>query len=605
MEWRTRRSRGVGVLTAAVLLGGLLGPVAGAQTPTPVEEKVVFTLGDDNDIDSMNPFVGVEAPAYFMYSMTYDLLVNFALDDLSPAPGLAESWGVSDDGLTWTFHIRDGVTWHDGEPFTARDVEYTYNRVLEERQGCCIDYIRQAESVEAVDDSTVVIRARRPTLQFLTAYVYILPEHIWSDISKEEAKTFENFPNPVGTGPFHVVEWEKGQFFRMEANPDYWAGAPHLDEVIYRVFQNEDALAQALRSGEVDFIDTLGAAIFDSLVGQPNIGTNEAGIPSLEEIGFNSGADEVYGDESDGHPALKDARVRQAIHHAIDKQTIIERVLRGHGTLGTTIVPPVTPVYHYEPTPEELIEFNLEEANRILDEAGYADTDGDGVREMPGGGRPLRLRYFVRSEENTTVTTSEFVTEWLADIGIATEVRAVGDTRLTNLIFDGKYDMFHWGWFPDPDPDFILSVLTCGQRPPEGIWSDSFYCNEEYDRLYDEQQTAIDIEERAEIVKEMQRIAYLDSPYVLLFYDRSLQAYRSDRWEGFQLQPNPGGDLLAAFGPFSFISIRPKSAAGGEPAGDAGGGGLPVAVWIVLGVLLAAALAWMLVRRRTGVEERE
>jgi len=604
------KGRGLAALTATALLAGLFVPGAGAQTPAPTEaedEKITFVYGDDNDIDSMNPWVGVEAPAYLMYALNYDLLVNFALDDLSPAPGLAESWEVSDDGLTWTFDIREGVTWHDGEPFTAHDVAFTYNRILEERQGCCIDYIRQAETVEAVDDTTLVITARRPTLQFLTAYVYILPEHIWSDISKEEARTYENYPNPVGTGAFQVVEWEEGQFFRMEANPDYWAGAPQIDEVIYRIYQNEDALAQALLAGEVDFADTLGAGIFDSLEGQENIGTNEAAIPSFEEIGFNAGADEMY-PNSDGHPALKDVIVRRAIAHAIDKETIIDRVLLGHGTVGTTIVPQVTEFYHYEPTDEELIPFDIDEANRLLDDAGYEDTDDDGVREMPGGGQPLHFRYFVRNEEQTTVTTSEFVTDWLEQIGISTEVRGMSDTRLTNVIYDGDYDMFHWGWFPDADPDFILSVMTCGQRPPDGVWSDSFYCNDEYDRMYEEQQTTIDLDARAEVVKEMQRIVYEDAPYVVLFYDQSLQAYREDRWTGFRIQPDPGGDLLAAYGPFSFINIRPKTAeeGGTGQTGTSSDAGIPTGVWLgAIGAVLAAAIVWLLLRRRGSLEERE
>ena len=606
MRRTKRRGRLVAAVTGAALLAGLFVPGAGAQTPAE-EERIVFTLGDDNDIDSMNPWVGVEAPAYLMYALNYDLLVNFSLEDLSPAPGLAESWEVSDDGLTWTFDIREGVTWHDGEPFTAHDVAYTFNRILEERQGCCIDYIRQAETVEATDDTTLVIQARRPTVQFLTAYVYILPEHIWSELDEEEVKTFENYPNPVGTGAFQVVEWEEGQFFRMEANPDYWGGAPNVDEVIYRIYQNEDALAQALLAGEIDFADTLGAGVFDSLVGQENIATNEASIPSFEEIGFNAGADENY-PNSDGHPALKDVTVRRAIAHAIDKQTIVDRILLGHGTIGSTIVPPVTDFYHYEPTPEETIPFDIAEANRLLDEAGYEDTDGDGVREMPGGGEPLHFRYFVRNEENSTVTTSEFVTDWLSQIGISTDVRGMSDTRLTNVIYDGNYDMFHWGWFPDADPDFILSVMTCGQRPPDGVWSDSFYCNDEYDAMYEEQQTTLDLEQRAEIVKEMQRIVYEDAPYVVLFYDRNLQAYREDRWTGFIQQPAENGDLLAAYGPYSYISIRPKGAeeGGTGETGTTSSTGVPTAVWLGgIGLVLAAIVVWLLLRRRAGVEERE
>jgi peptide/nickel transport system substrate-binding protein len=595
-------------LIAAFLAGLLISLVGGpavAQDSGAEEgnDRVVFRYGDDNDIDSMNPFVGVEAPAFFMYATNYDLLVNFGLEDFSPAPGLAESWEVSDDGLTWTFHFQEGMTWSDGEPLTATDTAYTFTRVIEEKQGCCIDYLRLVESAEAPDDQTLVLTTKKPTTSVLSIYIYTVPEHIFSDLSKEELKTFENFP-PVSSGPFHVTEWERGQFFSMEANPDYWAGAPHVDEIIYRIFNNEDALVQALKAGEIDFADTLNATLFDSLQGEENITTNEALIPSFEEIGFNVGADETQ-KEADGHPALEDVDVRQAIAHAIDKETLVDRILRGHGEVGTTIVPSSIGFYHYEPTEEEIFEFDPDAANQILEDAGYEDTDGDGVREMPDGGRPLDFRYYVRSEENSTVKASEFIKEWLADIGIATDVKPLTDTKLTDVIYEGKYDMFHWGWFPDPDPDFILSVMSCGQRPPQGIWSDSFYCNEEYDQMYLEQKSILDLDERAEVIKEMQRIVYEASPYVVLYYDTSLQAYRSDRWTGFRPQPDPGGDLLASYGPLSFISIRPLSEEESQAAARGSSSGIPAGVWIGIAVVVVAAVGFFVfVRARGGSEDR-
>jgi peptide/nickel transport system substrate-binding protein len=602
-------SRIARIAAATVLLALILTGTATAQTEEPSEpgssdDKVVFTYGDDNDLDSMNPAVGLEAPAYFMYATNYDLLVNFSLEDFSPSPGLAESWETSEDGLTWTFNIREGMKWSDGEDITADDVAFTYERTLNDPIGNWKSYLKLVEDINVVDDYTLEITTKKPTTSLLTAYVYILPEHIFKDIDAKELKTFENYPNPVTSGAFRVVEWKKGQFFRMEANPDYWAGAPKIDEVVYRVFNNEDALVQGLKSGEVDFADTLGADLYDSLEGTENIGTNEAQIPSFEEIGFNSGADEQYKD-SDGHPALKDAEVRRAINMAIDRETLVERVLKGHGTVGTTIVPPAMAFYHYEPTEDELLNFDLDEANAVLDEAGYEDTDGDGVREMPGGGEPLKFRYFVRSEENSTVTTSEFVGEWLADIGIETEVKSLTDTKLTDVIYEGNYDMFHWGWFPDPDPDFILSVMSCGQRPPDGVWSDSFYCDEAYDQLYVEQASVTDLDERAAMVKEMQRIVYEDAPYAVLYYDTSLQAYRSDRWTGFKKQPSEIGDLLAAYGPFSFVSIEPVSEATQEATARESAGGLPAGVWvaIALGIVVVAGGA-MLFRRRRSAEDR-
>jgi peptide/nickel transport system substrate-binding protein len=609
-----RRGTLFGALVAVILVLGSASGMAGAIQEDGQEngdsqqdgdgasdERVVFTIGDDNDIDSMNPFVGVEAPAYLMYSMNYDLLVHFSTEDYSPSPGLAESWEVSEDGLTWTFNIRQGVKWHDGEPFTAHDVAYTYNRVLEERIGAYISYLKLVETVEAVDDFTLEITTKRPTTGILSAWVYIVPEHIWSEIGKEERKTFENYPNPVGTGPFQVVEWRKGQFFRLEANPDYWGGAPKVDEIVYRIFNNEDAAVQALRNGEIDFADTLQSTPFESLQDVENIGTNAANAIAFDEIGINAGADETL-PESDGHPALKDVTVRRAMAHAIDKQVLVDRVLRGNGKAGQTIVPSSVPFYHYEPTDDELFEFDPEQANQLLDDAGYEDTDGDGVREMPGGGEPLRFRYFIRSEKNNTANASQFVTSWLEDVGIETRVQALTDAKLTDVIYEGRYDLFHWGWFPDPDPDFILSVMTCDQRPPDGVWSDSFYCNEQYDEMYLEQKTILDLDERAEMIKEMQRLVFMDVPYIVLWEEPTLQAYRSDRWTGFVQQPTGDGDLLASSGPFSYISIEPLSDEVGAQSARESARGIPPGVWIAI-VVAVVALVGLVMFRRSRIDE--
>jgi peptide/nickel transport system substrate-binding protein len=247
------------------------------------------------------------------------------------------------------------------------------------------------------------------------------------------------------------------------------------------------------------------------------------------------------------------------------------------------------------------MEFDPEAARQRLEDAGYRDTDGDGIREMPNGGRPLRFRYFVRSENNDTVKASQFITDWLRDIGIETEIESLTDTKLTEVLYEGNFDIFHWGWFPDPDPDFILSVMTCGQRPPQGSWSDSFYCNEEYDRMYQQQKTITDTEERAGVIKEMQRMVYLVSPYAVLYYDANLQAFRSDRWTGFQMQPEKTGDLVSGYGNYTWVTLRPLTAGAAQSSAQ----GIPPGVWIgiIAGIVVLGGI-FLLMRRRTAVEER-
>ncbi len=172
-------------------------------------------------------------------------------------------------------------------------------------------------SVEATDDRTVVMKVKKPTPIMLHLYVYILPEHIWKDIDGKEVKSFANEPGPdgtVGSGPFTVVEHKKGQFIRLEANKNYYKGAPHIDELVFRVFQNQDSLAQALRRGEIDFADSLNANVFDSLKGAEGVKTFPATYSGFDEIAFNTGAALDDGTPiGDGHPALKDVKLRQAL----------------------------------------------------------------------------------------------------------------------------------------------------------------------------------------------------------------------------------------------------------------------------------------------------
>jgi peptide/nickel transport system substrate-binding protein len=163
--------------------------------------------------------------------------------------------------------------------------------------------------------------------------------------------------------------------------------------------------------------------------------------------------------------------------------------------------------------------------------------------------------------------------------------------------------MFHWGWYPDPDPDFILSVMTCAQRPPEGIWSDSFYCNEDYEQMYEDQKALLDLEERAAVIDEMQRMVYEDAPYVVLYYDTNLQAYRSDRWTGFVQQPTDGGDMLASYGPASFSSIHPVSAESAQEAARDSSKGFPIVVWI--GILALIIIVGFVIMRGRGSQGRD
>jgi peptide/nickel transport system substrate-binding protein len=600
------------VVAAAMLNGATLASATAQSSSASPAKKVVFTYGTANDIDSFNPLVAVEAPAYTSFALQYNLLLDFSSEDLSPIPGVAsevptqENGGISADGLTWTFKIRTGMKWSDGQPLTARDVAFTYNYILKNSFGCCISYLKFVDSVTAPDDQTVVIHTTKPAVGMLSIYDYILPEHIWKDISKDEAKTFENFDpatnTPVTSGPFHLVNWDKGQSWTFEANPDYWAGAPHVDEVVFKVYQNYDAVVAALRSGEVDFADTLPANLFNSLQNQPDITTHAAVAAQFVSIGINTGSNGPGGTipGSDANKSLEDPVLRKALAMAVDKQTLVDKVALGYATPGSSVVPPTSAAFHLQPP--DPIPFDIEGAKTLLENAGYTDTNGDGIREDPKTGDPLSFRLFTRSEREDTQTSADFIIDWWKQIGVEAKQTSLTDTKLTDVIYAGNYDMFIWGWVPDPDPDFILSVLSCGQRPPDGIWSDTFYCDPTYDADYLKQKTLLNVDDRIALVKQMEQQVYDDVPYIVLYYDNVLQAYRSDRWTGFVQQPKVNGDLLATYGPYSFLSIRPVAESGGADSG--GGSSTAIIVGLVVAALVVIGGVVLLTRRRDNEDDR-
>ncbi len=540
---------------------------AGAAARTADGDKVTFTVGLKNEVDSFNPFLGIEAPAYEMWSLTYDFMVGYSMDDRSPVPALAKSWKTSEDGLTWTFDIREGVKWSDGQPFTAADIAYTYNRIIDggPEASTWESYLGQVKTVTAPDDKTVVLALSKPNAALPLLPIPIIPEHVWKNVSEKAVKTYRAEPTAaqpvVGTGPFRLTEGKAGgSTYRFEKNPDYWGGEPHVDEVVFRVFKAEDPMIQALIKGEVDFIHDISPIQVKALKGRDGITAINGAIAYFDEIGFNTGAIDTETEKpiGDGNPALKDAKFRHALGYAIDMDRLMKSAYQDAAKPGDSIVPPAYAEFRWEPSEDEAFKFDPDKAGELLDEAGYK-KGSDGFRTMPDGKPIGTLRLFARPEEKTSVTAMDFFSEWLKDVGIKSEVTVMESNKLTNTILDGDYDMFHWGWYMDPDPDSILDVFTCAQR---GDWSDSWYCNPEYDTLMKQQKTEVDDAKRLEQIKEMQQILFEDSPYLVLAYTTDGQAYRSDRFACFVPQPKPDGALLMQSGAYNYHLLRPVKGAG-------------------------------------------
>ena len=615
-------------LVAGTAVTGLTTDPAGAARAA---DPVTFTVALTDEVDSLNPFLGVQANSYEMWALTYDYMVGYSMKDMSPAPALATEWDTSDDGLTWTFAIRTGVLWSDGEPLTASDIAYTYNRVLTGRieGNNWSSYLNNVTSITAPDDETVVLQLEKPNATLPLLPIPILPEHVWSGVDSKAIKSYAAEPSDgqpvVGSGPFRLVEGTAGgSTFRFEANPDYWGGAPHVDQVVFRVYKSNDPAVQALIKGEVDFVESITALQVKALQDQNGITAQSGVSPYFNEIAFNVGAVDPDSGEplGDGNPAVQDPAFRHALGYAVDNEKIVKTAYQGAAVPGTTIVPSAYDKWHWEPPEDERFTFDLDRAAEELDAAGYVEGS-DGTRTMPDGSPIGTLRLFARAEEKSSVDTMDLFQAWLGELGIESEVTAMDSSSLGERILEGTFDAFQWGWYVEPDPDSILADFTCGQR---GGLSDSWYCDEGYDAMYLAQGTELDQEKRVEIVKEMQQQVYEDAPYLVTAEASIGEAVRSDRFACFQPQPDPGGVWLVQYGARNYTLLRPAEDAGdcdgvtsalgaSDGSGD-GGGGTAAAVGDgggntmggflggVLTTLVVVAGFWMLQRRRT-VDDRE
>jgi peptide/nickel transport system substrate-binding protein len=562
------------VLALTALAGAVSPPASASSSPVSAVSAsgTTFTVGITNNVDSFNPFNGIEAESYEMWALMYDYMITYSDKDMSPQPGLATSWDTSDDGLTWTFHIRTGVKWSDGKPLTAADIAYTYNRILDGGPEAASwgSYLSSINTITAPNATTVEMKLDKPNAVLPLLPIPILPEHIWKNISEDEVKTYANEPpDVVGSGPFRIIEGKaSGSLYRFVPNPHYWNGVSHIDNLVFRVFNDEDTLVQALKKGEIDFAEGITPLQVKALQSDSDITAQNGNSPGFDEVAFNTGSvDLKTGDPiGDPNPAMLDPKFRFALTTAIDRTSLVEHVYQGGGTPATTIIPPAYSQYRWQ-APSGAFDFDQDKAKQLLDAAGYT-VGSDGKRTMPDGSPIGTLRLYARSESPTSIQTMKFVQEWLADLDIDSKVTTMESGKLTNVILDGDFDMFQWGWYVEPDPDSMLSYFTCAQR---GGWSDSWYCNPAYDALYAKQHAALDQATRDAEVKQMQEMLYNDAPYLLTAYTTISEAYRSDRWHGFIPQPNPGGILLFQYGVRNYLHIQPGPAPSAGGANNASG----------------------------------
>ena len=515
------------------------------QAEEAAPEEAILRVGWSSEPDTMNPLTTYSTEAMEIINLVYDKLLDYDTA-FKVIPSLAEEFEYSEDGLTLTFHLRPGVKWHDGTPFTAEDAAFTYNLVKDNELGMFAVWVKHVTSAVAQDANTLVLTFDIPQSVNPGFAVPILPKHLWSSMSVEDIETFAN-DAPVGTGPYRLVEWSVGSQLTIERNADWWGNQPAATKIVYVLYGNEDIMGQALKSGDIDIITEVPPTIWDGLSGAEQVKAVSLPSFSFHHIAFNLGGEP-------GNPLLKDKVIRQALSYALDRNQLVQVALAGHGQPGSTIVSVGLEDFHLAIPDDQKMDANPEKGAQILEEAGYKDSDGDGVRESPDGA-PLQFRLIAIETTTVDVRAAQLFRDAAAEVGIQLDLQTLDENTLGELVYNFEnpdWDVHVWGWdLSIPDPNDLIYAFTCDQI---GNNNEVFFCDKRYDELFELESQTLDFATRKAYIDEMQTIFYENAAYLVMWYQDKLQAYRTDTWTGWTETP---GGIIYNMTRANYLAVQP------------------------------------------------
>lgn len=502
-------------------------PAENTETKTeeaPAGGTLVFGKGGDSV--GLDPITVTDGESLMVTKQIFDTLVDYGQQDTSINPALATEWTVSEDGLTYTFKLREGVKFHDGTDFNADAVVFNFERWMNGTADQFPYYISMfggfkgdeghvIKEVKAVDASTVEFTLTRPQAPFL-ANIAMVPFGIGSPaaIEKHGDKFTEN---PVGTGPFKFVSWARNDKIVLEKNADFWLeGYPKLDSVIYQVIPENSARLNALMTGEIDIADGLNPSDLSQIEGN-------ADLQAYKRPSMNVGYLGLTQQKDPNHP-LNNKLVRQALNHAVDKQAIIDAFYAGLAEPAKNPMPPSVQGYY---DGIEAYPFDLEKAKALLAEAGFPNGF-----EMDLWAMPVSRPYMPDGRKVAEVLQASF-----AEIGVKAEIVSFEWATYLDKAAKGEAEAFLLGWTGDNgDADNFLYALL--DKDAIGSNNYSYYASEELHKVLVEAQSTPDQATRNELYKKAQEIIHEDAPWVPLVHSTPLMAGKANVAEFY---PHPTG----------------------------------------------------------------
>ena len=480
------------------IVAGVAIAVAGCISPPEEVSKHELVVGISTDVDNwyLDKFPGGDAR--FVWSQVYETLVRLDTD-LNIQPGLAESWETPDDGKTWIFHLRKGIKFHDGTPFNSTAVVFSYSDKYFARRVS----IGTVDHVEALDEYSVKFVSKRPT----PVPLYIT--HVaWPIMSPSCVDEKGEFVKPIGTGPFKFEKQIKDQEVVLVRNDDYWEEKPTLEKVIFKVIPEASTRVMALETKEVDMIIKVPEFEVSRLEKESNIEVYRKLTTFTDFLQFNCEKE-----------PFNDTKVRKAVAYAIDTEKLVNTVLEGVGKPAKGRA--FSPVMLYSKPDLKLYEYDPEKTKELLLEAGWEDTDGNGIVDRDG--KPFRVTLLVErgAWAPRWIPTAEAIQGELRKVGIDIEIQVLESGAVTKLEREGNFDMMlrsgYFVWGPYPRHFFVHH-----SKSPYG-----HYKNEEYDRLVDLADSTVDTKEQEKLYHELQEMVVEEVPAFYLVHEEKIVAANS------------------------------------------------------------------------------
>jgi peptide/nickel transport system substrate-binding protein len=479
------------------------------------------------DISGLIPNITSDSASHEVGGLIYSTLIRTD-KDLRPEGELAESWDISPDELTLTFHLRKGAKWHDGREVTAADVDFTYRYMIDPKTPTAYgEPFRQVQRAEVVDPYTYRVTYRQPYSPALLSWgIWILPQHLLEGPWKAgvDLRTTPQNRFPIGSGPYRFVEWKTGEKVVLESNHDYFEGRPYINRVVYRIIPDQSTIFLELKSQNID-MSTLTPLQYRRQTDFP------AFRKSFNRYRYLANAYSYLGFNL-RDPRFQDKRVRQAIAYAIDKQEIIDGVLLG---LGQPAVGPYKPgTWWYKPD-VKTYPFNPEKAKQLLAEAGWKDRNPEGI--LLKDGQPFSFTIRTNQGNQVRQDTAEIIQRRLRAVGIDVKIHVVEWAAFINTFIrkrDFEAIVLGWGLGLDPDQFEIWNSQMTGPDELNHI----SYQNPEVDKLLEEGRRTFDTEKRKAIYARFQEILAEDQPVVFLYVPDALPVVAS-RIKG--IEPAPAG----------------------------------------------------------------